>query len=59
MNMLELWFVRPWALIGIGPILLLWWHLRAVAGSNPANLLPKVLADAFVVRLWVAGVGFE
>lgn len=55
MNTLELWFVRPWALIGIGPILLLWWHLRAVAGSNPANVLPKVLADVLVRRSPLGG----
>lgn len=55
MNAIELWFVRPWALTGIGPVLLLWWYWRKIAKPNPANALPKALADVLVRRSPLGG----
>lgn len=55
MTTLDLWFVRPWALLGIGPVVLLTWYWHKAAGPNPAHTLPKVLAKVLVRRSSLGG----
>ena len=56
MNALDLWFVRPWALSGIGPVLLLWWYWHHAAESNPLTVMPRALTEVLVRRSPFGGV---
>jgi Ca-activated chloride channel family protein len=55
MNMLELWFTRPLALVGLIALVFLWRYWIKTAKANQAKALPKVLADVLIRRARFGG----